>query len=43
MVDTAHTPPGWNQRDYGRGVYQADALLKADLPTLGELTEETDA
>nr|WP_297353995.1 S8/S53 family peptidase [uncultured Caldimonas sp.] len=43
VVDTAHTPPGWNQRDYGRGVYQADALLKADLPTLGELTEETDA
>ena len=39
---TACTPPGWNTRDYGRGVYQADTLLTAGLPALCELSEESD-
>lgn len=39
---TACTPPGWNTRDYGRGVYQADTLLTAGLPALCELSEVSD-
>lgn len=42
VAETAFTPPGWNRRDYGRGVYQADALLRAELPALSELTQESD-
>nr|WP_259372125.1 S8/S53 family peptidase [Caldimonas mangrovi] len=42
VAETASTPEGWNRRDYGSGVYQADALLQADLPALSELAQESD-
>lgn len=42
LTSTAAVPDGWPTDTYGAGVYQADALMAAALPSLVELEERFD-
>lgn len=43
LTSTAVVPSGWPTGTYGAGVYQADALMAAPLPSLADLEERHDA
>ena len=40
--ETCHVPPGWDHNRFGRGVVNAEAVLKADLPDPDVLEYERD-
>jgi hypothetical protein len=43
LKETADCPAGWDTSNSGRGLYQADKLLAADLPDAGGLHHEAPA
>lgn len=43
LQTTAKKPAGWDTDNYGPGVYQAGALLRAAIPPLAELDAEPEA